>query len=149
MPFQSLLSFASKLTREVGDFVPGTERLPISVDGERLGIFICYEAVFPNDVRKFAKNGAQVFVNISNDGWFGDTAAPVQHLNMARMRAVENHRWLLRDTNTGITAAIDPFGRVVMRPAAACKPTSMFPTRWTARPRSTPVTAIGSPMPVR
>ena len=114
VPFQSLLSFASKLTREVGDFVPGTGRLPISVNGERLGIFICYEAVFPNDVRKFANNGAQVFVNISNDGWFGDTAAPVQHLNMARMRAVENHRWLLRDTNTGITAAIDPFGRVVM-----------------------------------
>jgi apolipoprotein N-acyltransferase len=53
-------------------------------------------------------------VNISNDGWFGDTAAPVQHLNMARMRAVENHRGLLRDTNTGITAAIDPYGRVVM-----------------------------------
>ncbi len=115
VPFQSLLSFASKLTREVGDFIPGSGRLPISVDGERLGIFICYEAVFPNDVRQFANNGAQVLVNISNDGWFGDTAAPVQHLNMARMRAVENHRWLLRDTNTGITAAIDPFGRVVAR----------------------------------
>jgi apolipoprotein N-acyltransferase len=114
VPFQNILSFASKLTREVGDFLPGTERQPISIDGERLGIFICYESVFPNDVRQFANNGAQVFVNISNDGWFGDTAAPVQHLNMARMRAMENHRWLLRDTNTGITAVIDPYGRVVM-----------------------------------
>jgi apolipoprotein N-acyltransferase len=114
VPFQNILSFASKLTREVGDFLPGTERQPISIDGERLGIFICYEAVFPNDVRQFANNGAQVFVNISNDGWFGDTAAPVQHLNMARMRAMENHRWLLRDTNTGITAVIDPYGRMVM-----------------------------------
>ena len=58
-------------------------------------------------------NGAEVFVNISNDGWYGEGGAPRQHLNMARMRAVENDRWLLRDTNTGITAVIDPYGRVV------------------------------------
>ncbi|MGE0407260.1 MAG: apolipoprotein N-acyltransferase [Candidatus Korobacteraceae bacterium] len=114
VPFQDLLSFAGKLTREVGDFVAGKQRAPVSVDGEHLGIFICYESVFPNDVRQFANNGAQVFVNISNDGWFGETAAPVQHLNMARMRAIENHRWLLRGTNTGITGVIDPYGRVLM-----------------------------------
>ena len=63
-------------------------------------------------MRQFARNGAEVFVNISNDGWYGDTSAPLQHLNMARMRAVENNRWLLRDTNTGVTAVIDPYGRV-------------------------------------
>ncbi len=79
----------------------------------RYGVFICYESVFPHEVRQFAEHGAEVFVNISNDGWFGDSGAPWQHLNMARMRAVENHRWLLRCTNTGITAAIDPLGRVV------------------------------------
>jgi apolipoprotein N-acyltransferase len=87
----------------------------MSVNGFPAGVFICYEAVFPNEVRQFALNGAQVLVNISNDGWFGQTAAPVQHLNMARMRAIENRRWLLRDTNTGITAAVDPFGRVVAK----------------------------------
>jgi apolipoprotein N-acyltransferase len=54
-----------------------------------------------------------VLVNISNDGWYGDTSAPWQHLNMVRMRAIENHRWVLRATNTGITASIDPYGRVV------------------------------------
>ena len=54
-----------------------------------------------------------MFVNISNDGWYGEGGAPWQHLNQARMRAVENNRWLLRDTNTGITAVIDPLGRVV------------------------------------
>ena len=66
-------------------------------------------------MRQFAANGGQVFVNISNDGWFGETGAPGQHLNMARMRAIENHRWLLRATNSGITAAIDPHGWVVVQ----------------------------------
>lgn len=84
-------------------------------DGYRVGTFICYESVFPDEIRLFALNGAQVFVNISNDGWFGASGAPGQHLNMARMRAIENNRWLLRSTNTGITAAIDPYGRVVAR----------------------------------
>ena len=59
-----------------------------------------------------AANGAEVLVNISDDGWYGDTSAPWQHLNMARMRALENRRWLLRDTNNGVTAAIDPYGHV-------------------------------------
>ena len=63
-------------------------------------------------MRQLARNGAEVLVNISDDGWYGDTSAPWQHFNMARMRAVENRRWLLRDTNTGVTAAIDPYGRV-------------------------------------
>ena len=81
----------------------------------RVGAFICYESVFPDEVRWFALNGAQVFVNISNDGWFGESGAPGQHLNMARMRAIENNRWLLRSTNTGITGSIDPYGRVVAR----------------------------------
>jgi apolipoprotein N-acyltransferase len=76
-------------------------------------VFICYESIFPNEVRQFAAHGAEVFVNISNDGWYGEGGAPRQHLNMARMRAVENNRWLLRDTNTGITAVIDPYGRIV------------------------------------
>jgi apolipoprotein N-acyltransferase len=80
-------------------------------------VFICYESVFPGEVRAFAEHGAEVLVNISNDGWFGDTGAPWQHLNMARMRAVENNRWLLRTTNTGITASVDPFGRVVKQAA--------------------------------
>ena len=59
-------------------------------------MFICYESIFPDEVRQFAKNGAQVFVNISNDGWYGDSGAYAQHLKQARMRAIENARWLLR-----------------------------------------------------
>lgn len=113
VPFKALLGFARQLTAEVGDFIPGSKRTVFDMGRYRLGVFICYESIFPDEVRQFAANGAQVFVNISNDEWFGQSGAPGQHLNQARMRAIENNRWLLRDTNTGITASIDPFGRVV------------------------------------
>jgi apolipoprotein N-acyltransferase len=113
VPFKSLFSFAGGLTKEVGDFSRGVSRQPLPAGDQRLGVFICYESIFPDDIRQFANHGAQVFVNISNDGWYGDSGAYAQHLKQARMRAVENARWLLRDTNTGVTAAIDPYGRVV------------------------------------
>ncbi|HJT00145.1 MAG TPA: apolipoprotein N-acyltransferase [Terriglobales bacterium] len=113
VPFKSIFGFAGGLTQAVGEFGRGSSREPLVVDGYKLGVFICYESVFPGEVRQFAQNGGQVFVNISNDGWYGDTGAWAQHLNQARMRAVENNRWLLRDTNTGLTASIDPYGRVI------------------------------------
>ena len=71
--------------------------------------------MFPGEVRQFANQGAQVLVNISNDGWYGDSGAYAQHLNQTRMRAIENDRWLLSATNTGVTASIDPYGRTVAR----------------------------------
>ena len=80
--------------------------------GHKIGAFICYESVFPNFVRKFAAGGAEVLFNISNDGWFGKSAAREQHLEIVRMRAAENRRWILRSTNDGITATIDSAGRV-------------------------------------
>ena len=113
VPFHQLFAFAAKLTREVGNYMPGNARTSFEVEGHKLGTFICYEAIFPDEVREFAANGADLFVNLSDDGWYGDIGAPGQHLNMARMRAIENGRWLLRATNTGVTAAIDPLGRVV------------------------------------
>jgi apolipoprotein N-acyltransferase len=113
VPFKSLFSFASGLTKEVGEFGRGTSRQPLPAGDARLGVFICYESVFPDEIRQFARDGAEVFVNLSNDGWYGDSGAYAQHLLQARMRAVENERWLLRDTNTGVTASIDPYGRVV------------------------------------
>ncbi len=114
VPYRDLLFFANHLTRQVGDFTRGHERTVFRADGRTFGVFICYESVFADEVRLFAKNGAQVLVNISDDGWYGDTSAPWQHLNMARMRAIENDRWLLRDTNNGVTTAIDPEGRVTV-----------------------------------
>jgi apolipoprotein N-acyltransferase len=112
IPFQNLLAFAHKLTGRVSEFSRGDERKVFPLNGHRYGVFICYEAVFADEVRHFSQNGAEVLVNVSDDGWYGDTSAPWQHLNMARMRAIENRRWILRDTNNGVTAVIDPYGRV-------------------------------------
>jgi apolipoprotein N-acyltransferase len=92
--------------------VPG-HRLAVFLAGNhRVGTFICYEAAFPELVRQFAQNGAELLINLSNDGYFAHSAAREQHLSLARMRAVENRRWILFSTNDGITAMIDPAGRV-------------------------------------
>ncbi len=105
-------SFVNRITKEAGDFVPGNDIVLEPVGEHRVGTFICYEAVFPHLVRRFAARGAELLVNISNDGYFGRSAARWQHLLIARMRAAENQRWLIRATNNGITAAIDPAGRL-------------------------------------
>ncbi len=112
VPYADVFSFAGHLTQNVSDFARGKYRRVFFSGGHSYGIFICYESIFADEVRHFALSGAEVFVNISDDAWYGDTSAPWQHLNMARMRAIENRRWLLRDTNSGVTAAIDPLGRV-------------------------------------
>jgi apolipoprotein N-acyltransferase len=105
--------FAAKMVQEVSDFSPGTEAATGSVDGHTLGGFICYEAIFPSLARRFVQGGAELLVNVTNDAWYGTTSAPYQHLAMAAFRAVENRRYLVRAANTGITAVIDPRGRVL------------------------------------
>ncbi len=112
IPLRRFLFFAHTLTGNVGDTARGSERKVFRLNGHHYGIFLCYESVFADEVRLFARHHADVLVNLSDDGWYGDTSAPWQHLNMARMRAIENRRWLLRDTNNGVTAVIDPYGRV-------------------------------------
>ncbi len=114
VPYRDLFFFAKKLTHQLVDLQRGHERVVFQTNGHSFGVFICYESVFADEVRLFAKNGAQVLVNLSDDGWYGDTSAPWQHLNMARMRAIENDRWILRDTNNGVTTVIDPEGRVTV-----------------------------------
>ena len=99
----------------MGEFSSGGSRAPLDAGSTQLGVFICYESVFPGEVRQFADEGAEVFVNLSNDGWYGDSGAYAQHLNQTRVRAIENDRWILSATNTGVTASIDPYGRTVAR----------------------------------
>jgi apolipoprotein N-acyltransferase len=119
VPVQSVLTlggrFSARLVQEVGEFTPGEEYALGEVDGHPIGAFICYEAIFPDLVRRFAGRGAQLLVNITNDGWYGRTSAPYQHFAMAIFRAVENERYLVRAANTGITAVVDPHGRVLER----------------------------------
>jgi apolipoprotein N-acyltransferase len=117
VPLRHLLSFAGRLTADISDFTPGTVSSVGKLPGGSFGVFICYEAVFAGEVRQFAADGAELLITISNDGWFGHSAARAQHLMMARVRAVESRRWLLRDTNNGYTASIDPYGRIVARMA--------------------------------
>jgi apolipoprotein N-acyltransferase len=115
VPWWAFPGKVGKITAQVGDFVPGKSVQVAKTPEGVIGIFICYEAIFPQLVRKFAADGAGVLVNISDDGWYGDTSAPFQHFEMARFRAIENGRFILRGTNNGITAIIDPYGRVRKR----------------------------------
>jgi len=107
-----VFSWVNRITKEAGDFKPGNR---VVVFANHVGAFICYESAFPDLVRQFARDGAEVFVNISNDGYFGTSAAHEQHLELVRMRAAENARWIIRATNDGITATVDPAGRVKER----------------------------------
>jgi apolipoprotein N-acyltransferase len=111
-PYRQLFFFAGHLLDQVGGFTAGTERTLFMTGGHRYGVFICYESIFGDEIRELALTGADVLVNVSDDGWYGDTSAPWEHLDMVRMRAIENHRWILRATNTGVTTAIDPEGVV-------------------------------------
>ncbi len=104
--------FINKITLAAGDFYPGDEVTVAEVGGHKIGTYICYENVFARGVRRFVANGAEVLVNISNDAWYGPTAARYQHLLIARMRAIENSRWILRATSDGVTTAINRAGQI-------------------------------------
>jgi apolipoprotein N-acyltransferase len=107
-----IFSWVNRITTEAGDFQPGKGVVVSQIGNHKLGSVICYESAFPDLVRRFVGEGAELIVNLTNDGYFGRTSARGQHLLLARMRAAENARWLLRVTNDGVTAAIDPAGRL-------------------------------------
>jgi len=113
VPWWALPGLVHKITSDVGNFVPGSQYSVAPSPGGGIGVFICYEAIMPQLARKLVGGGANVLVNISNDAWYGDSPAAYQHLEMARLRAIENHRYLLRATNDGLTTLIDPYGRVL------------------------------------
>jgi len=112
VPWRKGLFFARKLVRAVGEFQFGTNDHPLA--GKfRYGPAICYEVVFPQVTATQVRNGADVLVTITNDDWFDRSSAPRQHLNMARLRAVEADRYLLRAATTGISALVDPSGEIL------------------------------------
>ena len=108
-------NFLEGLLQQVGVYTPGTRLSPLRSSGLALGMLICYEGVFPWLAQQRVSDGANVLVDISNDGWFGRSPAGLQHLRLTAVRAVEQNRWILRGTNTGISAVIDARGRVVLR----------------------------------
>jgi apolipoprotein N-acyltransferase len=113
VPLKSVLFFVHKLAYGIGDFEAGRTYTVFDTPGGRFSATICYEAIFPDQVRRYVQEGAEFLVNITNDAWFGRSAAPAQHLAMAVLRAVENRRYLVRAANTGISAIVDPNGRIL------------------------------------
>ncbi len=112
VPLKKLLFFVNKLVPAAGDFVPGKSSGVITWQDQRIGMLICYEAIFPELSRRRVLAGATFLVNISNDAWFGESNAPYQHLEISRWRAIETRKPLVRATNTGISAFIDPTGKI-------------------------------------
>ncbi len=117
LPLQSVLRWLGPLVQAVGSMRAGDVDQPLLGAGDAaipsFGMSICYEIIFPNMARRQVGQGARFLATITNDGWYGTTSGPYQHFAMARMRAVENRRWLVRAANTGISGAVDPWGRVV------------------------------------
>ena len=133
VPFEKLLSILRRyIDKPIGDFESGDEYTVFPArsfssfsreDGTvirttnffKFGVLICFEDIFPYITREFVKNGANFMINITNDAWFGDTAAPHQHMQASVFRAVENRVPVIRAANTGISCFIDPQGRILSR----------------------------------
>jgi len=111
-PLLSYFPFLEKLTAAGGEFAPGEGHKPIKTDIGNIGILICYEGVFPTITNETVREGAQVLVNLTNDAWYDRTSAPFQHFVFYIFRAIETDRYVLRAANTGISAIIDPQGRI-------------------------------------
>lgn len=113
IPMKKWLTFARSLTTAVGDMTPGDKFILLETGPLKIGTLICYEDIFPDIARGFAKTGANLLVNLTNDAWYGDSSAQHQHLVFSQFRALETRRYLLRATNTGVTAVINPQGEVL------------------------------------
>jgi len=115
IPLKKILFFIDRLVPAAGDFEVGKKICPLTDKNHSFGIFICFEAIFPEIARALTKKGANILINITNDAWFGKTSAPYQHLSMAVFRAVENKRPMIRAANTGFSAIILPQGSIIAR----------------------------------
>jgi apolipoprotein N-acyltransferase len=115
VPLRSVVRWPTVIAETMGDFLPGDRYTLFTVRQAAFGGVICWEAIFPDLFRNFVRQGARFMVNATNEAWFGETAAPYQFLAMSVFRAAENRIALVRATNTGVSAFIDPFGRISER----------------------------------
>ncbi|MEK7748213.1 MAG: apolipoprotein N-acyltransferase [Nitrospirota bacterium] len=113
VPLKSLLFFVDKMVTGIGEFIPGETAKVFEMSSAKIGTAICFEVIFPEVVRRFAQNGANLMVTITNDAWFGDSAAPDQHFSMVVFRAIENRVPFARAANTGISGFIDAHGKIL------------------------------------
>ena len=112
VPLSDYFSLPGPLVENIGNFSSGKPVRPLSCQGAAIGVLICFESIFPKLARDWTASGANLLVNITNDAWFGRSSAPWQHLSMSVFRAVENRRSLARAANTGVSAIVDPLGRI-------------------------------------
>jgi len=115
IPFQEVLPFLGKIDLGQAEWTPGKEAKVLPLRDAPFGVLICFESIFPDLARDYGVDGARFLVNITNDEWFGPTAAPRQHADMAILRCVEQDLGMARCANTGISMIIDPVGRVAQR----------------------------------
>jgi apolipoprotein N-acyltransferase len=113
VPLRTIFPFISSLAAGIGDFAEGKGFYPITMGDRKIGVMICYEGILSDAGRSYKNEGAELLVNITNDAWFGKTSAPHQHLSMSVFRAVETRLYLVRAANTGISAIVDPTGRII------------------------------------
>ncbi|MGQ9664623.1 MAG: apolipoprotein N-acyltransferase [bacterium] len=119
IPFDRYIPLFRKIEFGQGDYSPGTEYTIFKTEKIKFSCLICFESIFPEISRNFINHGAQMLVNITNDGWFGKISGPQQHNDMAILRAVEHCVPLFRCSNTGISMVVDGYGRII-------KETSLF-----------------------
>lgn len=113
VPFRRLLFFVAPLVDNVGEFAPGERVTMLPVAGHMTSTAICYEVVYPHLIRRAVLEGSELLTTVTNDAWYGRSSAPYQHYALARLRAVEQGRYLARAANTGISGIVDPYGREV------------------------------------
>ena len=113
VPLKKILFFVNRLVAAAGDFQAGSDIGILNFDGLSIGVLICFEAIFPKLARDQARQGINLFVNLTNDAWFGMTSAPYQHLSMATFRSVEYRKPMIRAANTGFSAFIDSRGKIL------------------------------------
>jgi apolipoprotein N-acyltransferase len=114
VPLKHLLFFVGPLVQAVSDFSPGTDPHVFNVGGHGVSVSICYESTYPWISRAFVERGSELLATVTNDAWFGTTSAPYQHFDQGAIRAVEEGRYVVRAANTGISGAVDPYGRVLV-----------------------------------
>ncbi len=113
IPFGDMFPVLYEWLPQASHFSAGKTITTIPYRGHRLGILICYEDILPRFTRRVVGKGAEVLINVTNDAWFGQTAEPWLHLALAVFRTVENRRFLVRSTNTGVSAFVDANGRIL------------------------------------
>jgi apolipoprotein N-acyltransferase len=113
LPYEDKIPFLRNIELGQGNYTPGKDLTPLPLDDIRLGMLICFESIFPSIAREEVRRGADLLVNITSDGWFGRSLGPVEHFELARFRAIEVGRAIVRCARTGISAIVDANGRVI------------------------------------